>query len=78
MRSPGEPLHTSQDEILEALTDFETESVIAARRILIDAVTPPVDRQQTSSGWGYVALLAAFVLGMCAGILAITWLTVIL
>jgi hypothetical protein len=76
MRSPAEHLHTSQDEVL-AMTEFEPESVIATRRILIDAETTRVDRH-TSSGWGYMALLAAFVLGMCAGILAITWLTVIL
>jgi hypothetical protein len=76
MGSPAEHLHPSQDEVL-AVTEFETESVIATRRILIDAQTPRVDRQ-TSSGWGYTALLAAFVLGMCAGILVITWLTVIL
>jgi hypothetical protein len=76
MGSPAEQLHTSQDEVL-AMTEFETEAVITTRQILIDAEAARVDRH-TSSGWGYMSLLAAFVLGMCAGILVITWLTVIL
>ena len=76
MGSPAAPLHTSQDEVL-AMTEFDTESVIATRTIVIDAEQPRVD-PQTSSGWGSMALLGAFVLGMCAGILAMTWLTVIL
>lgn len=78
MGSPAEPLHQSErsdqpvhsnrDEALEGVTEFESESVIATRRILIDA-DARVDRQ-TSSGWGYVALAAAFVLGALTAIVA--------
>jgi hypothetical protein len=63
---------TSPDEIVDALTDFDSESVIATRRIVIDADTSRGDRQ-ASSQWRYVALVAAFVLGMCTAVLIVGW-----
>lgn len=53
----------------EALTEFESESVIATRRLVIDADASRRD-PQIATGWGYVALLAAFLLGVCAALIA--------
>jgi hypothetical protein len=79
MGSPAEPLHqskrsgqpeqSSQGQAPEPLTEFDSESVIATRRLVIDADAPRGDRQ-IWTGWGYVALVAAFLLGVCAALIA--------
>lgn len=56
------PVLTDRDEILEALTEFESESGISIGGARIEPAA--------SDGWGYMALLTAFALGMCAAILA--------
>lgn len=63
----GQPAQPGDEDMLQALTEFDSESVIATRRISIDA-DARIDRH-SSSGFGYIALLAAFVLGVCTGLL---------
>jgi hypothetical protein len=78
MHSTSEPLHQSEganclvdtpDETWEALTDFDSESVITSRTFINTHAQRIVS--QTSSGWGYMALLVAFILGMCTAMIAV-------
>jgi hypothetical protein len=72
MGSPAEPLHHSEridrsapssQDLTEAVTEFESESVITTRRIRIDT-DPQKTKRHAASAWGYLALIVAFVLGV--------------
>jgi hypothetical protein len=79
MHSTTEPLHQSEganclvdtnpDETWEALIDFDSESVITSRTF-IETHAPRIV-SQTASGWGYLALVVAFILGMCTAMIAV-------
>jgi hypothetical protein len=66
----GPPANPTHDDTPEALTEFDSESIIAVRRVVIDAESPRSDAR-ASPAWGYLALLAAFLLGLFTAIIAL-------